>query len=195
LSSFMERHRLLALAQVVAAARQHLSGNSGERLLDVGGGTGWLAEELGAGLERIVVLEPRAKARAKGRKRRPEIEFVDGRAEAVPFPDASFERILAVGSLHHFADPVRGLAEMRRAMAPGGRLVIFEYPPDKGHGRFLVRFACHHALRTPAELGALVAAAGFAEVSVAETPPGYLVLGARLRAENLDNGAPPLKPA
>ncbi len=181
MAAFRERHRLRAFGGVVLTAGNHFSGDSAKSLLDVGGGTGWLAEELGRGLERIVVLEPRPKARAKGTKRRPAVEFLDGRAEAIPFPDASFDRIIAVGSLHHFADPAKGLAEMRRVLSPGGRLAIFEYPPDKGKGRFPVRFACHHAFRTPEQLKAMVEGAGLEGVSSAFAPPGYLILAAKPR--------------
>ncbi len=195
MASWVERRRLAAFSGTISAAGTHFAGDSARSLLDVGGGTGWLAEELGRGLERIVVLEPRARARAKGKKRRPSVEFVEGKAEAIPFPDGSFERIIAVGSLHHFADAAKGLAEIRRVMTAGGRLAIFEYQPDRGKGRFLVRFACHHALRTPDELKALVERASFEQVSSTLAPPGYLVFAAKKRPENLDNGTAPLLPA
>lgn len=176
MASFLEKRRLRAFAGVVARAQAHFAEDGATSLLDVGGGTGWLAEALGKGLTKVVVLEPRPRARAKGKRRRPQVDFVDGVAERIPFPDGSFSRVIAVGSLHHFADAPRGLAEMRRVTAPGGRLVIFEYSPDNGKGHFLVRFACHHSLRRPDELASMGARAGFEDGQAFQSAPGYLVL-------------------
>ena len=46
------------------------------------------------------------------------------RAERLPFPDASFDRVLVVDAFHHFSDHRR--AELVRVLAPGGRLVVQE---------------------------------------------------------------------
>lgn len=162
------------------AARRGFRLDLARSLLDVGGGTGWLAEELGKGLARVTVLEPRGRARAKGQKLRPAIEFVDGVAERLPFGDGEFDRVMAIGSFHHFADGAKGLAEIGRVLAPGGRLLLFEFSPEKGQGKFLVRFACHHSLKSPQELGALVTAAGFEVLQMEEVLPRYIVTAARL---------------
>jgi SAM-dependent methyltransferase len=52
--------------------------------------------------------------------------FVIGKAEALPFPDASFDVVVAVTVLCFVPEPVRAFAEMARVLRPGGRLVIGE---------------------------------------------------------------------
>lgn len=56
---------------------------------------------------------------------------VVGDAHALPFPDASFDVILANNVIEHLGDPVDGVREMRRVLAPNGRLLYtipFLYP-------------------------------------------------------------------
>lgn len=50
-----------------------------------------------------------------------------GVAEALPFPDGAFDAALAVLTVHHWADPARGLAELRRVAA---RQVVLTWDPD-----------------------------------------------------------------
>jgi SAM-dependent methyltransferase len=52
---------------------------------------------------------------------------VQGRAEALPFADSSFDAAMAVLTVHHWADKARGLAEMRRVTR--GPIVILTYDP------------------------------------------------------------------
>jgi SAM-dependent methyltransferase len=92
-------------------------------VLEVGGGQGELAErmqtELGAQVtfldqsERMVEL-----ARARG-----VLDAHVGDAQELPFPDESFDTVVAAWMLYHVLDLHRGLAEMARVLAPGGRLV------------------------------------------------------------------------
>jgi ubiquinone/menaquinone biosynthesis C-methylase UbiE len=179
LTTFIERRRLAGFAAVIEAARRELSLDSARSFLDVGGGSGSVTAEVSRGVPRVVVLEPRGTARTKGKKRRPAIEFVEGTAEEIPFPDGSFDRVMATGSLHHFADVTRGLSEMHRVLAPRGRIAIFEFSPEGGQGKFLVKCACHKTLQRPADLAELVRQAGFAEVRTQGVGPGYLVFGLR----------------
>src|SRR5947209_10152703 len=74
------------------------------RLLDVGGGAGAATERFAAGCREIVVLEPDPRKVALGRKLRPAIRFEPGRAEALPFPDRSFDRVIAVVPFHQLED-------------------------------------------------------------------------------------------
>ena len=179
MAGFLERRRLRASVGVIAAARRAWGEAPARSLLDVGGGTGLVTEQLGSGIQRLVVLEPGASARKKGARRRPFLEFVEGMAEAIPLPDSSFDRVAATGSFHHFTDAAAGLGEIRRVLAPGGRLVIFEHSPEKGHGRFLVRVACHKSLRQPEELRAMALDAGFSDVRVQDCPPGFLLVASK----------------
>ena len=67
-----------------------------------------------------------------GRERHPEIEFVEGDAQQLPFDDASFDAVTISFGLRNVNDPHQALAEMLRVLVPGGRLVICEFttPPN-----------------------------------------------------------------
>ena len=108
----------------------------GDRLLDVCGGTADLA--LGAARRigpagRAVVCDfnrPMMDAgRAKsGRARNGGIvAFVQGDAEGLPFPDASFDAVTVGFGLRNLADIDRGLGEMARVLKPGGRFAALEF--------------------------------------------------------------------
>jgi demethylmenaquinone methyltransferase/2-methoxy-6-polyprenyl-1,4-benzoquinol methylase len=56
------------------------------------------------------------------------MQTVGAHAEALPFPDNSFERILMVDAFHHLIDQPAAAGELWRALKPGGTLVIEE--PD-----------------------------------------------------------------
>jgi demethylmenaquinone methyltransferase/2-methoxy-6-polyprenyl-1,4-benzoquinol methylase len=96
------------------------------RLLDIGGGTGRVAGQLAPYVDLVVVADEVVamlrQARAKG------LSGPAARAERLPFADESFERVLAVDALHHFARQRQALREMARVLRPGGRLVVEE--PD-----------------------------------------------------------------
>ena len=56
------------------------------------------------------------------------MKAVQARAEALPFSDGVFERVIVVDALHHFSSRQTALDELTRILSPGGRLLIEE--PD-----------------------------------------------------------------
>ncbi|MBA1146390.1 methyltransferase domain-containing protein [Ectothiorhodospiraceae bacterium WFHF3C12] len=86
--------------------------------LSIGVGTGRFAAPLGIGIGLDPAREMLRYARARG------ISVVRGIAEALPFADASFTRILSVTTLCFVDDAAAMLAEAFRALAPGGALVL-----------------------------------------------------------------------
>lgn len=96
---------------------------AGQRALDVGCGTGALTGELvrrvGAG--RVAGCDP-SPLLETCRARHPGTDLRAGVAEDLPFGDASFDVTLAQLVLHFVSDAPRALREMRRVVAPGGRV-------------------------------------------------------------------------
>lgn len=103
-----------------------------ERVVEVGGGSGRVAREVGA-----AVVDPARGMleRARGRG----LETAQGTAESLPLADGSVDAVLVVDAFHHFADHEAALDEAARALAPGGVLVIREFDRSTVRGRWLAR--------------------------------------------------------
>lgn len=100
----------------------------GSAHLDVGSGTGLcaaLAQEVVGPTGRVVALDP-STGMLEVAKRRGVRETVEGRAESLPFPDASFDIVSMSYMLRHIEDLMLAFREARRVLRPGGRIVIFE---------------------------------------------------------------------
>ena len=104
-----------------------LEPSSDEWVLDVGGGTGRVAHRLAAVTRGVVVVDPSDAMLRRG-KLAPGVVRARALAEALPFADATFPRIVVVDAFHHFASRPAATRELWRVLAPGGRLVIEE--PD-----------------------------------------------------------------
>jgi SAM-dependent methyltransferase len=99
----------------------------GDRVLDVACGTGVLTREAAAragptGAVTGFDLSPEMLAVAA--RLSPGLRWQQGSAEALPFPDGSFEAVVSQFGLMFFPDPVAGLREMMRVLVPGGRLAV-----------------------------------------------------------------------
>lgn len=98
----------------------------GELWLDVATGTGLVARELRARGSRVVGIDLSTSmlgaARADGG-----IRLVQGRAERLPFRDATFDGLTVTYLLRYVADPVATVRELRRVVRPGGRIVMLEF--------------------------------------------------------------------
>ena len=109
------------------ATRHALAPRAGERVLDVGAGTGASTVELGRHGAYPVGLDFSLGMLAAGRQTRPELALLAGDALALPFADASFDAVTISFALRNLADPVAGLRELHRVTRPGGRLVVCEF--------------------------------------------------------------------
>jgi demethylmenaquinone methyltransferase/2-methoxy-6-polyprenyl-1,4-benzoquinol methylase len=103
----------------------------GERILDIAAGTGTSSVALTKTGASVVALDFSAGMVAEGRKRHPELEFIEGNAAKLPFGDNEFDAVTISFGLRNINDPRQALAEMYRVLKPGGRLVITEFskPP------------------------------------------------------------------
>ena len=179
----LERLSLRKRRADLPALRELLGSEMPARIVDVGGGTGLTTDAFAPTDGTTIVLEPEADKVAFGKARRPRLKFVRGRAEDLPFPDASLDRVVGIVSFHHVERPDRALDEIHRAMKPGGRLVFLELHPD--HPGLLPRLFGRHAHGTdphfypPDRLRDLVAAHGFRGVSVREGVKAYFVAATR----------------
>jgi ubiquinone/menaquinone biosynthesis C-methylase UbiE len=130
--------QLEALYRISDAARRRslvraaLAVKPGERILDVGCGPGFycaeLLEEVGPGGS-IVGLDPSDAMLALAARRcvgHGNVKFDAADATSLPVEDASFDAVLCVQVLEYVPDLLAGLAELYRAVRPGGRVVVWD---------------------------------------------------------------------
>jgi demethylmenaquinone methyltransferase / 2-methoxy-6-polyprenyl-1,4-benzoquinol methylase len=110
------RRRAVDLAQV----------GPGSRALDVATGTGDLAIELAARGASVIGLDFSERMLELARAKAPAIEFVQGNALELAYPNASFDAVTVGFGARNFSDLERGLGELARVTRPGGRVVILE---------------------------------------------------------------------
>jgi ubiquinone/menaquinone biosynthesis C-methylase UbiE len=96
------------------------------RVLDVGCGTGRNLPLYGEGV-RVIGLDPCPESLRKARRRAPGVPLVRARAEALPFRDGAFDAVVSGLVFCSVGDVPRGLAEVRRVLAPGGVLRMLEH--------------------------------------------------------------------
>ena len=100
----------------------------GMKVLDVGVGTGLVAAQacvLTGDAALVTGLDPSAGMMAAG-KLPPAVAMVEGRAEALPFPDNHFDFLSMGYALRHISDLSVAFAEFERVLKPGGRLCVLE---------------------------------------------------------------------
>ncbi len=109
-----------------------------QRILDLATGTGDLAfllkerapqaEVVGVDFAPPMLEQAQKKAQARGLS----VAFLEADALALPFPEGSFHAVTVAFGFRNFADYRRALEEIHRVLAPGGRLVLLEFPPPPG---------------------------------------------------------------
>lgn len=109
------------------AAFVRLSGlPHGARVADLGCGSGVFTELLRRAGYTSIGLDISPKLVALGRRKYPGLELIEGDAENLPFDSESLDGVLLSGLIHHFPDPRRLAAEVRRVLKPSGRFVAFD---------------------------------------------------------------------
>ena len=106
--------------------------SAGDRVLDVGCGTGVLAR---AAADRVAVenqvtgVDINEGMLAVARRIRPRIDWRQGDATKLPLPDETYDVVMIQFSLMYFPDRLSALSEMIRVLKPGGRLAIAVWGP------------------------------------------------------------------
>lgn len=140
-------------------------------ILDVGCGTGRLLRSAhdrfpGArlrGVDAAVEMVKQARSAA------PDIDFVQGTAEDLPFGDAEFDLVFSTLTFHHWADQRRAIADVARVLAPAGRWVLADLIP-RGPMRWIFRLVRQERFHERGRLDALLAPAGLTVVAEHRVP-------------------------
>jgi SAM-dependent methyltransferase len=144
------------------------------RLLDVGCGTGWIADHFA----RYTGLDGSPEAVAAAHERGRDVQLHDVR-EPLPFADESFDGVVLKDLLEHVPDPVAVVREVRRVLRPGGR--VFASSPDAQ--RWVWDDYTHRRPFTRKSFRLLFADQGLAveRVGYESVTPGIGLLAARTR--------------
>jgi demethylmenaquinone methyltransferase/2-methoxy-6-polyprenyl-1,4-benzoquinol methylase len=114
--------------------------HEGMRMLDVATGTGVVSRAAGTIVSDIVGLDPSMGMLLAGREKA-RLTLTQGAAEAIPFRSGRFDFVVIGFALRHFADLRSVFGEVRRVLAPGGRLLILEITPPRSRvGHRLLAF-------------------------------------------------------
>jgi SAM-dependent methyltransferase len=141
---FMQHVRDHYIRKRVKYIKRHFEGR--RKILDVGCGTGLLAQELGKegfdiyGLDISQEMLKLAAPRLSGK-------IVCATAGKIPFPSENFDGVICVATMHHIHSVFRdALREMARVLKTGGRLLIWDHNPINPYWLFLMN-------RVPQDVG------------------------------------------
>ncbi len=130
-----------------------LAPKPGERILDLAAGTGTSTAHIARSGADVVACDISQGMIEVGRQRHPELTFVHGNATDLPFEDGSFDAVTISFGLRNVSDTAAALREMRRVVAPGGRVVITEFStPVLAPVRSLYRGYLTHVMEPMARL-------------------------------------------
>ncbi|PRY42263.1 methyltransferase domain-containing protein [Umezawaea tangerina] len=164
--------------------REALSLHHGERVLDLGSGPGFLAVEMAAEVGpdgAVCGIDPSPSMLALAADRSGHaVEYRQAGAERIPFQDGTFDAVVSTQVFEYLPDVPGALAEVRRVLRSGGRLVlvdtdwdslVWRSPDDALTDRVLTAFEQHLAdARLPRKLPAALVAAGFRDVRTSVVP-------------------------
>jgi SAM-dependent methyltransferase len=168
-SPFFTRH-----ARAYATSERHARGGDlavlieglgvrpGQRAVDVATGTGHTALALAriglsvVGVDPTPAMLAEARLLADAERLSDRVGWVEGRAERLPLPEASWDVAVCRRAAHHFSDPAAAVREMARVVVPGGRVGLSDLCPSPREADALNRI---ERLRDPTHVAALTESA------------------------------------
>jgi ubiquinone/menaquinone biosynthesis C-methylase UbiE len=115
----------------LAERRRHLLAGARGSVLEVGAGTGRNLEHYPDAIDELVLVEPEPAMVRKLKQRLGDVgrdaRIVEAAAEALPFPDGSFDTVVCTLVLCSVDDAGRALAELRRVLRPDGSFLFLEH--------------------------------------------------------------------
>ncbi len=144
-----------------------------DRALDLGAGAGHAALALAPHVARVDAIDPTPEMLAVATRLAAErgignVAWTEARADALPFPAATFDVAISRFSIHHWPDPASALGEVARVLRANGRIVLVDLmaPEDAGLDTFLnavelLRDPTHGRSLRASEWRSLLVGAGF----------------------------------
>jgi len=154
---------------------------------DLGCGTGQVTAALAPFVRRVVAVDQSRAMLAAARSRlrdHDNVELRSGDLEQLPIEDRELDAAVLLLVLHYVVDPARALAEARRVLKPGGRLLVMDMTP---HARDEYRQTMGHVWQgfAPDQITAWARDAGFERVRYRSLPPDAQAKGPGLFAATM----------
>jgi ubiquinone/menaquinone biosynthesis C-methylase UbiE len=166
-------------------------GNTSNRILEVGCGTGHWLKELEQHSHSTTGLDPAIEMLRTAGQKQSQTKLVQGKAEVLPFFNSSFDRLFCINAFHHFTDKKAFIKEARRIVRPGGGVLIIGLDPHTGLDRWWIyeyfpqvvdidknRYPSTSSIRSS------LAAAGFTDCNTIEVLHWPIELNARSALES-----------
>lgn len=157
----------------------------GTRVLDVACGTGIVARRAAAKGAAVVGVDLNEQMLDVARAADAAIEWIEADAAALPLPDDTFDRVYCQQGLQFMPEPAAAVAEMRRVLAPGGRLTVSVWRPSETYEILAGLMDAENAavMRSPFERGEELSALVDGHVRIAIQPVRFPSVAELLRQE------------
>ena len=154
-----------------------------DKIIDIGGGTGAIAQFFVGKVDTIEVVDPSSKMIERCR-RHSGISCAVGSGESLPFANKSVDKVILVDALHHITDQEKTIQEIKRVLKKDGTAIIAEYNPESFGGNLIVLLEkllrLGSIFHTPSQLTATFAKHGFSVQIIDEGKKDYFLIAKML---------------